>query len=254
MATEIQLNTVRATRYITPLREGGSMPGLMEADDDGLYVVKFRAAGQGTLALAAELIAASLADQIGLRVPRLELIDIDPAIGAAEPDPEIQELIVASPGVNLASDFLPGAAGYSPADERQPLPDQAAAIVWFDSLITNVDRTARNPNLLIWHGELWAIDHGAALYRQHAGIADADPNAAFGQIAEHVLLGQASSIIEAGSRLASQLDPESIERAVASVPQEWLTASPAEAYVEYLAARLAASATFSEEAERARAS
>lgn len=229
------------------------MPGLMEADDDGLYVVKFRAAGQGTLALAAELIAASLAADLGIRVPAVKFVDVDPALGIAEPDPEIQELIVGSPGINLGSDFLPGATTYSPADERQPDGDEAAAIVWIDALLTNVDRSAQNPNLLIWHDDLWAIDHGAALYRQHAGIDQADPAAVFPQIADHVLLPHASSIRDADERLAALVTGDSIERAVAGVPEEWFTASPPQAYREYIAARLAASANFSLEAERARA-
>lgn len=228
------------------------MPGLMEADDEGLYVVKFRAAGQGTLALAAELMAASLASELGIRVPRLVFVDVDPALGIAEPDPEIQELIVGSPGTNLGSDFLPGADTYSPADERQPEPDEAAAIVWFDALLTNVDRSPRNPNLLIWHGDLWAIDHGAALYRQHAGLDPAQATAAFPQIADHVLLPHASSIVEAGRRLAPSVTEEVIAAAVDAVPGEWFTAAPPETYREYLAARVAQSAAFSEEAERAR--
>lgn len=244
--------TVKATRYVTPLREGGSMPGLMEADDDGLYVVKFRGAGQGTLALTSEIIAAVIADEIGLRVPRLAMIDVDPAIGAAEPDPEIQELILASPGINLASDFLPGARTYSPADDWQPPAGEAAAVVWLDSLLNNVDRSAQNPNLLIWHDELWAIDHGAALYRQHAGLSSDTAGAAFPQIADHVLLARASSIVDAGERLAPLVTPELIERAVGTVPGEWLTVSPAEEYVRWIQTRVTASPEFSREAEDAR--
>jgi hypothetical protein len=226
----------------------------MEADDDGLYVVKFRAAGQGTLALAAELIAASIAAELGIRVPTLRFVDVDPALGIAEPDPEIQELIVGSPGTNLGSDFLPGATTYSPADERQPSGETAAAIVWLDALLTNVDRSAQNPNLLIWHGDLWAIDHGAALYRQHAGIDQAEPAAPFPQIADHVLLPHADSLVEAGEKLAGRVTGDSIDRAVSSVPDEWFTASPPQAYRDYIGARVAESAKFSEEAERARLS
>lgn len=228
------------------------MPGLMEADDDGLYVVKFRGAGQGTLALASEIIAAVIADAIGVRVPRLAFVDVDPAIGVAEPDPEIQELIVASPGENLGSDFLPGAMTYSPADDRQPAPEEAAAIVWLDAFLTNVDRSAQNPNLLIWHGDLWAIDHGAALYRQHAGLNPLTADAPFAQIGSQVLLPRASSIIEAGQRLAPLVTDEVIANAVASVPEQWFTVRPPSIYVEYLAARLAASTKFSAEAENAR--
>lgn len=229
------------------------MPGLMEADDDGLYVVKFRGAGQGTLALASELISAAIAEAIGVRVPRLAFVDVDPALGAAEPDPEIQELIVASPGLNLGSDFLPGATTYSPADPRQPGAEEAAAIVWLDALLTNVDRSAQNPNLLVWHGELWAIDHGAALYRQHAGLDPAQAGAPFPQIADHVLLPHAASVVEAGERLAPLVTGAAIAHAVGLVPDDWFTAAPAETYVEYLTARVAASPSFSEEAEDARA-
>jgi hypothetical protein len=254
MTTITDIGRVHATRYVTPLREGGSMPGLMEADDDGLYVVKYRGAGQGTLALASELIAAAIAESIGIRVPRLIFVEVDPALGIAEPDPEIQELIVASPGINLGSDFLPGAMTYSPADDRQPAPEEAAAIVWLDAFLTNVDRSAQNPNLLIWHGELWAIDHGAALYRQHAGLDVAQASLPFAQIAEHVLLPHASSITEIGERLASLVDQSVIEAAVARVPEDWFTVKPPEVYVEYLVARVAASVQFSEEAESARAS
>jgi len=244
--------TVVATRYVTPLREGGSMPGLMEADDDGLYVVKFRAAGQGTLALASEVISAAIAVVLEVRVPRLTFVEVDPALGIAEPDPEIQELITGSPGLNLGSDFLPAAMTYSPADDRQPEPDEAAAIVWLDALITNVDRSARNPNLLIWHDELWAIDHGAALFRQHAGLAVEQAAAPFPQIADHVLLPHASSIVEAGERLAGRVTAEVIDAAVEAVPPDWFTGAPPEVHRDYLAARAAASAAFSEEAENAR--
>jgi hypothetical protein len=251
--TITDIGRVNATRYVTPLREGGSMPGLMEADDDGLYVVKYRGAGQGTLALASELISAAIAEAVGIRVPPLMFVDVDPALGIAEPDPEIQELIVASPGINLGSDFLPGAMTYSPADDRQPAPEEAAAIVWLDAFLTNVDRSAQNPNLLIWHGDLWAIDHGAALYRQHAGLEIDQATKPFAQIAEHVLLPHASSIIEAGERLAPLVDQSVIESAVARVPVDWFTVKPPAVYAEYLAARVAASAQFSEEAENARA-
>jgi hypothetical protein len=254
MTTITDIGRVHATRYVTPLREGGSMPGLMEADDDGLYVVKYRGAGQGTLALASELISAAIAGAIGIRVPRLMFVDVDPALGIAEPDPEIQELIVASPGINLGSDFLPGAMTYSPADDRQPAADEAAAIVWLDAFLTNVDRSAQNPNLLIWHGDLWAIDHGAALYRQHAGLDTSQAASPFAQIAEHVLLPHASSIAVAGERLAPLVTSEVIDQAVGSVPEDWFTVKSPDVYREYLAARLAESATFSKEADDARAS
>lgn len=252
MPNSTDTELLHATRYITALREGGSMPGLMEASDDGLYVVKFRGAGQGTLALAAELIAAELADRLEIRVPRLTMIDVDPAIGTAEPDPEIQELILASPGLNLGSDFLPGARTYSPAEPWQPTAQEAARIVWFDALITNVDRSARNPNLLIWHDRLWAIDHGAALFRQHSGLESAVADAAFPQIAEHVLMPVAGSISACDEQLAGMLTPVDVEAAVARVPEDWFTRSAPAAYVQYLSERLAASASFAAEAEAAR--
>ena len=164
------MRTVTATRYVTPLREGGSLPGLVEADDDGLYVVKFRGAGQGPGALVAEVIVGELARALELPVPELVRVELEPALGAAEPDPEIQELITASGGLNLGVDFLPGALGYVPGGRPAPDAELAAATVWLDALSTNVDRTPRNPNLLRWHERLWLIDHGAALYLQHRGL------------------------------------------------------------------------------------
>ena len=187
------LRTVTATRYVTPLREGGSLPGLVEADDDGLYVVKFRGAGQGPKALAAEIVAGELARGLGLPVPELVLVELDAEMARAEPDPEIQDLIRASAGLNLGVDFLPGALPYSPA--RPPEPDLAAAVVWLDALVENVDRTPRNPNLLLWHGNLWLIDHGAALYVHHgAGDPLAVAARPFPAIRDHVLLGAAGSL------------------------------------------------------------
>ena len=162
------MRTVHATRYVTPFREGGSMPGLVEAEDDGLYVLKFRGAGQGPKALVAEVVAGELARAAGLPVPELVFMELDPQLGAAEPDPEIQELIAASGGRNVALDFLPGSLTYNPAAGPPPDPGLAAEIVWLDALVTNVDRSPQNPNLLLWHGRLWLIDHGAALYLQHA--------------------------------------------------------------------------------------
>src|SRR6188472_3272888 len=199
------LRTVTATRYVTPLREGGSLPGLVEADDDGLYVLKFRGAGQGPRALAAEIVAGELARGLGLPVPELVLLELDPALGAAEPDPEIQDLIAASAGLNLGVDFLPGATAYLPS--HPPPGELAAAVVWFDALVTNVDRTPRNPNLLRWHGDLWLIDHGAALYAFHGADPGARARAPFAAIRDHVLLGAATSIADADARLAERVDP-----------------------------------------------
>jgi hypothetical protein len=244
------LRTVTAIRYVAPMREGGSMPALVEADDDGMYVVKLRGAGQGPLALVAEVVAGELARALGLAVPEIVLADIDTALGRAEPDTEIQELIQASGGLNAGLDFLPGALPYAPASRRPPDPDLAAAVVWFDALVENVDRTPRNPNLLLWHGRLWLIDHGAALYRHHAGLQRADPRAPFTRIAEHVLLPCAASIAAADERLAGVVDRALLERIVAALPTDW--GADGDGYVNYLLARLEAPRAFAEEAERVR--
>src|SRR3954463_1965872 len=185
-----------------PLREGGSLPGLVEADDDGLYVVKFRGAGQGPRVLVAAVVAGGLGRSRGLPVPEVVSVDPDPQIGVAEPDPEIQDLLVASAGLNLGVDFLPGALGFTPASAVVDA-EFCANVVWFDGLVMNLDRTPRNPNLLTWHGRTWLIDHGAALYPQHsdAGLA-ASARDPFRLITEHVLLPFAGSIAEADGRLA----------------------------------------------------
>jgi hypothetical protein len=244
------LRSVTATRYVTPLREGGSLPGLVEADDDGLYVLKFRGAGQGIKALVAEVTAGELARTLGLAVPEIVVMEIDPALGAAEPDSEIQELITGSAGENIALDFLPGALPYSPAAGFQPTAELAAEVVWLDALVSNVDRTPRNPNLLIWHERLWLIDHGAALYFHHRDWdPEADAARPFAGIADHVLLPAAGSILEADERLAGRLTPEAVRTAVGAVPGGW--ADP-ERYVDYLTRRLTAPRAFAAEAERAR--
>jgi hypothetical protein len=246
------LRSVAATRYVTPFREGGSLPGLMEADDDGLYVTKFRGAGQGRRALVAEVIVGELARRLGLLVPELVEIDVDPVLGAAEPDPEIQELITASAGSNLGVDFLPGALAYVPGGAWEPSAELAAEIVWLDALTTNVDRTPRNTNLLLWHDRLWLIDHGAALYLQHGGLLpDEHATKPFPLIAEHVLLRRAGSIVEAHERLAPRVDRAVLDEVVGLVPKEWLTDEPGETFVEYLSARCS-DRGFAEEAERAR--
>jgi len=246
---------VRATRYVTPLREGGSMPGLVEADDDGLYVVKFRGAGQGVKALVAELLVGELARAAGLRVPELVVVDLDPALAAAEPDPEIQELVRASGGTNAGVDFLPGALPYNAAAPVGVTPELAADVVWLDAFTTNVDRTPRNANLLVWHGALWLIDHGAALFRHHApswprGAAEAP----FPQIAQHVLLPEAGSVLEAHDRLAPRLPRAVLEGVAALVPDEWLGEDPPAAHEAYVAAleRRLADGAFAHEAEEAR--
>ncbi|HEY6075354.1 MAG TPA: HipA family kinase [Gaiella sp.] len=247
------MRAVAATRYVTPLREGGSLPALVEADDDGLYVLKFFGAGQGPKALVAEVVAGELGRALGLPVPELVLVELDPAIGRAEPDPEIQDLLLASGGTNLGVDFLPGALPFSPAAGPPPDPGLAATVVWLDAFVTNVDRTPQNPNLLWWHRRLWLIDHGAALYWHHSpGGPAADPQAPFAQVADHVLLPYASSVADADARLAPLVTRDLVERVVADVPDVWLDGEDRGMYVEYLTRRLASPRRFAEEAERAR--
>jgi hypothetical protein len=232
------MRRVEATRYATALREGGSLPGLVEADDDGLYVVKFTGAGQGRRALVAEVVVGELARALDLLVPELVVAEVDPELARAEPDAEIRDLVRASPGANLGVDFLPGALTFSAASRWMPDPGFAADVVWLDALTNNVDRTPRNPNLLLWHERMWLIDHGAALFLQREGM---DP-------AEHVLLPFAGSIVEADERLAPRVDRALLQRLVALVPEEW----SAEGELDYLERRLAAPRTFVEKAERAR--
>jgi hypothetical protein len=221
------VRTVRATRYATPLREGGSLPGVVEADDDGMYVVKFRGAGQGVKALVAEIVAGELARAIGLDVPEIVLVDVDPVLARAEPDPEIQELIEASAGLNVGLDFLPGALPYDTAVEVSP--ELAALVVWLDELTLNIDRTPRNPNLLVWHGRLWLIDHGAALFPHHAGDIAQAARREFTAIADHVLAPIA------GERPHPSFDAE---RIASLVPEAWLD-QPASSYVSFLDERAA---------------
>jgi hypothetical protein len=255
MSVSTSLRSVAAIRYVMPLREGGSLPGLVEADDDGLYVVKFRGAGQGLPALVAEVIVGELARRLGLLVPELVELELDPVLGAAEPDPEIQQLITASGGSNLGVDFLPGALAYTPAGKWRPDFALAADVVWLDALTTNVDRTPRNPNLLIWHDRLWLIDHGAALYLQHGGLDPvAHADRPFPLIAEHVLLPCADSIADAHERLGPVVDHALLEEVVGLVPDGWLPGGEAgarEVYVKYLSRRVRSGA-FAMEAERAR--
>jgi hypothetical protein len=257
------IRRVTATRYVTPLREGGSLPAIVEADDDGLYVAKFRGAGHGVKALVAELIAGEIGRALGLLVPEIVLLDFDPRLAAAEPDPEIRELLQRSSGINVGLDFLPGALGFDPAAGFRPTPELCADIVWFDAFVTNVDRDARNTNMLVWHKRLWLIDHGSALYIHHSWR---DPEAhALRPLAEtknHVLLPFANSISGADDRLAPKLSRGLIEGIVAAVPGDWLPPEPSAglhseaaqraAYVDYLGRRLTAPRVFAEEAERAR--
>jgi hypothetical protein len=247
------LRTVRAIRYVAPLREGGSLPALVEADDDGLYVVKQRGAGQGPKALVAELVVGELARALDLPVPELVFVELDEHLPDAEPDPEIQELLAASAGINVGLDFLPGALPYAPGGDPAMEPGLAAAIVWLDAFTENVDRTARNVNLLVWHGRPWLIDHGAALYRQHAGLDPAAARGRFAAVRRHALLDVASSIAGADAELAPRVSEALLEEIVAQVPADWLGDVPPRAYVDDLCARLAAPRAWVDEAEAARA-
>jgi len=248
------MRTVAATRYVTPLREGGSLPAIVEADDEGLYVIKFRGAGQGPRALVAELVAGEVARALGLDVPEIVFITLDRELARSEPDPEIQDLIRASTGVNIALDYMPGAVAFDPVAE-QPDAELASAIVWFDALVVNLDRSPRNTNLLMWHGKLRLIDHGAALYVHHAGgDFAARAKDAFPKIKDHVLLPFASRLAEVDGRLAARLTPAVIEGIVASIPEDWIAEDATrETYSRYLTARLAPPRAFVEEALRARA-
>ena len=249
-----------AVRYGTPLREGGSLPAIVEADDGQLYVAKFAGAGQGTAALVAEIVAGSLARAVGLRVPELVTLDVDAAFGRTEGDPEIRDLLARSAGLNLGVAYLAGAVGFDPA-ARVPVPGALASlIVAFDAFVMNVDRTVKNPNLLWWRGELWLIDHGAALYWQHAWEPGASAGGAAGagrpfpRIAEHVLLAFADRLPEAGADLGRRLDDETLARIVALVPDAWFADAPGlrDAYRDWLRARRAALTALMEEAVNAR--
>jgi hypothetical protein len=252
---------VIATRYVTPLREGGSLPGLVEADDDGLYVVKFRGAGQGPRALVAEWLAGEIGRAVGLPVPEIVVVHVDRGLGDAEPDEEIQDLVHKSGGLNLGLDFLPGALTFNPGAAPEVDPAVAADIVWLDAFVTNPDRTAGNPNLLVWHGRTWLIDHGAALYVHHTWRdPDAHAERPFERIRDHVLLPFAGSIEDADARLAPRLDAAVFAGLAAAIPDLWLPDDPLTgdadgqraAYVRYLERRLAVRQGFVEEADRAR--
>lgn len=256
----MKLRTIIATRYVTPLREGGSLPAIVEADDDGMYVLKFRGAGQGPKALIAELVAGEIARVLGLPVPEIVLIELDPVLARTEPDPEIQDLINASAGINLGLDFLPGAVRFDPVVEK-PAADLASAIVWFDAYVTNVDRTARNPNLLTWHRRLQLIDHGAALYFHHEWDRLVErSHDRFEMIKDHILLPFAGTLHAADVRLRELITPDSIRSIVDLIPGDWLDhdsfTAPAgqnrDAYVQHLVRRLEPPHAFIEEAIRAR--
>jgi hypothetical protein len=253
--------TVRVTRYVTPLREGGSLPAIVEADDDGLYVLKFRGAGQGARALIAELVAGEIARALALPVPEIVFAELDADLARTEPDPEIHALIHDSAGLNLALDYLPGSVTFDPIVHGIDV-DLAARILWFDAFVTNVDRTARNTNMLMWHRRPWLIDHGATLYFHHAPGWEADaarPRAPFPLIRHHVLLARAGAVARVDQAMAAVLSPDLIERIVGLVPMAWLTTGEPgrdagelrRAYVQYLRARAAEPRPFVEEATSA---
>lgn len=256
------MKKVTVSRYITPLREGGSLPAIVEADDGNLYVLKFRGAGQGAKALIAEVIAGGLARAVGLHVPELVRAELDPVLGRNEPDPEIRDLINASAGPNLGLAYLAGAIAFDPIAPPKVEPRLASQIVWLDALLLNVDRTAKNPNLLIWNRELWLIDHGASLYFHHNWPdAEARVRSPFPQIKDHVLLPNARQLHAVDTDLRSQLTAQAIGEVISHIPEEWLIAEPEignpaklrAAYQSWLVGRLEVSSVFIAEAERARA-
>jgi hypothetical protein len=256
------LRTLTATRYVTPLREGGSLPAIVEADDDGLYVLKFRGAGQGPRALIAELVAGEIGRALGLPVPEIVFVELDAALGRAEPDFEIQALIKASTGLNLALDYLPGALAFDQREIYSVEPLLASSIVWFDAYTTNVDRTPRNTNMLCWHRRLTLIDHGSALYFHHIPANYMERSRTpFAPIKDHVLLPVASSLAEADALLKDRLTPALLHDIMNMVPDSWLEDDTdfanhdahRSAYVAYLLDRLAHSHLFVEEALHARA-
>ena len=240
--------TVTATRYVAPLREGGSLPGIVEADDLGTYVCKFRGAGQGLKVLVAEVVVGELARRLGLNTPALAAVQLDPVIGRYEADEEVQDLLTASVGLNLGVDFLPGSFGFDSG--YRPDPEVAARILWLDAFVANVDRSWRNPNLLVWHQQLWCIDHGAALYFHHgwqAGVTSADRFARQPyDTSDHVLAAFRAGVPEADAALAPLVTGDLLREVVAEVPEEWLEPVPGcadaarlrEAYVGFLLARI----------------
>jgi hypothetical protein len=242
------------------LREGGSLPAIIEADDDGMYVLKFRGAGQGPKALIAELLAGEIARAAGLPVPEIVFVELDPELARTEPDPEIQDLIRASAGLNLALDYLPGSVTFDPVAEELGA-ELASAIVWFDAYVTNVDRTPRNTNMLMWHRRLWLIDHGASLYFHHTWDHYLERSRSpFPLIKDHVLLPSASALEEADAKMSERITPDVIDNIVKLIPEPWLLGDSSfggsdqyrQAYIEYLRSRLEPPHDFLEEAIRAR--
>jgi hypothetical protein len=256
------LRTVAASRYVTPLREGGSLPAIIEADDDGLYVLKFRGAGQGPKALIAELLGGEIGRLAGLPVPEIVLVDLPAELARTEPDPEIQSLIRTSVGLNIALDYLPGSVTFDPL-VYVPDAQLASAIVWFDAFVFNVDRTARNVNMLIWHRRLWLIDHGASLYFHHAwNPREQYATKPFALIKDHVLLKYASALADVDARMASLLTADKLSSIVQLIPDSWLSAesefadkaAQREAYLNFFILRMRSSGVFVQEAIRARSS
>jgi hypothetical protein len=254
-----EIRTVQVTRYVTPLREGGSLPAIVEADDDFLYVLKFRGAGQGVKALIAELIGGEIARAIGLKIPEIVFANLDEGFGRTEPDEEIQDLLKGSVGLNLGLHYLSGATSFDPVVTTVH-PKLASKIVWLDSLLNNVDRTSRNTNLLWWQKELWLIDHGASLYFHHSWHNwEEQAIRPFSHIKDHVLLPQASELETVDKEMHSLLTEDTIRAIIALVPEEWLLAdSPfestelhREAYVQFLIKRLEHSSLFIKEAQNA---
>ena len=248
-------------RYVTPLREGGSLPAIAEADDDFLYVLKFRGAGQGPKALIADLIGGEIMRAAGLKVPEIVFAELDEAFGRTEPDEEIQDLLRASEGLNLGLHFLSGAITYDPAVDKVS-PGLASKIVWLDALLTNVDRTARNTNMLTWHNELWLIDHGAALYFHHSWHNWEEHSVKpFLQVKDHVLLPLANDIDKADEELKKIITPEKIKSIIALIPDVWLQneeqldpVAMREVYQHFLINRISHSGIFVKEAKHARES
>ena len=260
MENQPHLRTVNVTRYISPLREGGSLPALAEADDDFKYVLKFKGAGHGIKALIAELIGGEVARALGLQLPELVFANLDEAFGRTEADEEIQDLLQGSQGLNLALHFLSGALTFDPV-VTQTEPKLASQIVWLDAFITNVDRTFRNTNMLIWHKDLWLIDHGAALYFHHSWINwEQHAKSPFALIKDHVLLPQASELETVNQEYKVLLTPEKIRQITGLIPEDWLQwedteESPEalrEVYSQFLITRLSHSEIFIKEAQNAR--
>lgn len=254
------IKTVIATEYIAPLREGGSLPAIVKADDGEIYAMKFVGAGQGAKALIAELIAGEIARKLSFNVPEIVFVELDPAIGHTEPDAEIQDLLHASPGINLGLKFLTHASAFNLLLSPRPTPEFASQVVWFDAFVTNVDRTPRNVNMLIHCKKIWLIDHGASLYFHHNWQDHIKQSESpFPFIKDHILLPLAGQLSNIDREFKNHLGREFFENIAAQLPDEWLDSegkfnSPAEhrrAYVEYLTHRLKASQRFVEEAIRA---